>query len=1701
MPWRQRVENMERNWTPLLPMVIDAFLAWRHPRAEAAPVDIDPDYSFDIDVIDIYGLIPSTTITRSSDESAAVALVRHGYLGNSLVNPSLAISLKTLELLRCLKLVKASFSAEAFAKLICYQYYIPYRPLYWKAIADAFDVYLTICHSTSDRVMKALGRDGPDWRPRNACPACTYKLEDEEPEMFTRLICMDGNNSLKRMAPPGKRSTGDTRLFQSDYILPCEFVDRYANEVKARQQQPRTDLLEHTEGEGSEDDCEDGPDSDGDPTDGATGVPSPCASHWKAASADDKKRMWGVFEETGIFACACRHGLILWVVDMVRSGELPILYSEDLVRTPYLYSELRTSTPNSVQSEIEDNVREDPVSSGRIVLTALTSAKYPLAIVAKALDVLGERLMIGYDIGCEFLKTVNSSSLAPAARELELRFCVNAFHSYSHSYNCQVAFHPMTIAGMGLEDLEVMERIFSSSNQLAPIVRYASRYRRSSLIDVFFRQWDDEKYANLGIMLFNNLVQALDIVREQGPVLEQALQSLQLSHKDLEGFSVEERQYFLELRDEQDSNLHAVAYMEALQEFRSVSEELSSASRRFNAKAPETPQLQWADPRTGATDYDADLSSTRKLETQRRYLRDRLKQLTKEVANMEAAMNIDVRWQPEDVAYRETLQYMATRKYQQALGKLQRLVILRLFELHKMNLAQTGYHMRTYIAKNLQRRCKAIWNAVNSYNAAAAALDPPREALDWTKVSHYTFLEEFTLLQDTGNKLLEKRWAQPHVRETMRIARRIARAQEEIRNVNREARRLHTHIRDEEALLTRVLTDLKGRADPLYGAVLEYSRHRRSANARNLAYLSRMYALDGFSGNPTPGVRANTPSDGSAPPSDTGDPMHAGSALSALVTAENDELAREDGDIAAVVENDQVHEEVTGILEFLASLVLGGDVAAIYDQLRPANMATGKYLPVLPIVVCCWNLNNAEAIFRLNGELFLKADPNDMYTLLQYVMWDEGPLASVWLETPGPYYAIRFGVETGIWIGFTWDSISYNVSDKKYDPVWQKFDTLPDAITFMLHKPKTNIPLQACGARNMPRDTDTAVLPSKQPERPAAIKREQSLRVDPQLLPARTTHPRSTSPSKKRVALVVPQPSTALSSPYQSSSAKNPSRTSTPVSVLRRSAPMYDVSDGEDSEGERLGGAAGSASASCNVDEHKEDSVLSKLPLTCLPGALSPSSASRVSTVNVHRSASAFHGVNAREEKKEKLTNALMEARAAMWEFAVNMHEEFPGHSAKYYYNAIMQRARLRENPARSRPGMRSQELKKHNEADKLAPALGEDERKRVSSEIIKELAARWRNMNADERAAAVGDGVEKLTERRENHKEGVHNIAINAFNDLRVNLASISKELENLNARTSADVLLIVVRSDPDQYNAPYIMYTNDRIPQFITSMSPKKETIKCFAMRLEAACIGGIDEQACVRGEIGRMSYVNFDDHITLPHGIVIEGWPHGIKFAAPGKFNSIPELQALYAAWETGAARFRTLTNAEWREWVAAYCKQNNPKTTTSDPENSNDDYGDECSPLRSPEPRESVAPSPLLSSSTAVPPPSSAPLPSSAPPPSSAPLPSPAPSTPPDAIASMSNANTNSTASMPAPAPSLPEATSTTGEVPQLAGRKRARDTLQVQFLNAVSNADGTGIVIPKRPRKERSDKNMKKGPRKKRKGNENNTATSHTPDET
>ena len=136
------------------------------------------------------------------------------------------------------------------------------------------------------------------------------------------------------MLPFGNRVAADTRTYTgSDYILPREFVDRYADEVKSKPspQKPqhreiRTEDSDTSDTEDTPEDVPGDPSGAGDPTDGVEldgrNDIDQCVKNWKAAASDDKKRSWAIFDETGVYLAACEHGLILWVCNMVRSGEL-----------------------------------------------------------------------------------------------------------------------------------------------------------------------------------------------------------------------------------------------------------------------------------------------------------------------------------------------------------------------------------------------------------------------------------------------------------------------------------------------------------------------------------------------------------------------------------------------------------------------------------------------------------------------------------------------------------------------------------------------------------------------------------------------------------------------------------------------------------------------------------------------------------------------------------------------------------------------------------------------------------------------------------------------------------------------------------------------------------------------------------------------------------------------------------------------------------------------------------------------------------------------------------------------------------------------------------------------------------------------------------------------------------------------------------
>jgi hypothetical protein len=142
-----------------------------------------------------------------------------------------------------------------------------------------------------------------------------YELVGEPDLLFRRMHVMDGGNSAKHMQTVGNQQTGDTCQFtESDYIIPCTYVDAFSNEAKSCQA-PR-DHQDDSDDENLAITAEnDNP------------IPNDCRKTWKAAASDEKKEMWGIFDETGISISACRHGFLLWFVDMVKSSELCIHYN------------------------------------------------------------------------------------------------------------------------------------------------------------------------------------------------------------------------------------------------------------------------------------------------------------------------------------------------------------------------------------------------------------------------------------------------------------------------------------------------------------------------------------------------------------------------------------------------------------------------------------------------------------------------------------------------------------------------------------------------------------------------------------------------------------------------------------------------------------------------------------------------------------------------------------------------------------------------------------------------------------------------------------------------------------------------------------------------------------------------------------------------------------------------------------------------------------------------------------------------------------------------------------------------------------------------------------------------------------------------------------------------------------------------------
>ncbi|KAJ7723600.1 hypothetical protein B0H14DRAFT_3098274 [Mycena olivaceomarginata] len=663
-------------------------------------------------------------------------------------SPNVAITVRTLEIFRVTQLCCPRLGVQAFVHALCDIHGVPTHPYLGAQFSVAFD-------STSQYA--ALGRDTPNWRLKNACPCCLYKLEGEEVLRIPLLCTFNGNNSLARFwrreqewvddsgtaVPGASKEHRDDRVAPGDRYLLRQEVDRWEKEGLE-------ELMKGFEaGTGADD-----PDDDG---------------------CDE------MYDETGFFPCLCRHSFVLVAMDMVKSGEL---------------------------------------------------AKYGFTITAHLLNVLGE-VATSYDIGCKFGKMVRMhpvlSSLASANNYKSL---VGAFHSHAHCRRCQLKNLTTYVKGVGLEDLEECESFFSKSNALASRTRYSTTFHRQQAITTYLKHADMvDAYQGLLTVLANKYRRALKI-KATLPMLCETMASLGVETRSVfETWLEKEKTYLNSLTKEPAQETLRMEYYQKLVNLHDH-DEIRTNGLSFVEAVP------------GAS-YSAAAGQTQRIETQRRHTTE-LGRVSL-MQDLELRLGIAERWEPDGTEWATMALMVANHRYQRALDELEGLVVVRMFELSKVHMADTGYKLRKHIAKALQARSKGVRSALNRYNDAAVMLSPPRTQLSWEQIFDYAFLADFDLLREGREDIRTEPWAQPVGRLAMDQHYKLLRADEELARLNIEIPCLITYMVDEERFLA------EGKAALAHQLKVQWVDRARF-NSVHMERLTKLSREEGFTASLSPGV-------------------------------------------------------------------------------------------------------------------------------------------------------------------------------------------------------------------------------------------------------------------------------------------------------------------------------------------------------------------------------------------------------------------------------------------------------------------------------------------------------------------------------------------------------------------------------------------------------------------------------------------------------------------------------------------------------------------------------------------------------------------------------------------------------------------------------------------------------------------------------
>ncbi|KIK21693.1 hypothetical protein PISMIDRAFT_103621 [Pisolithus microcarpus 441] len=257
---------------------------------------------------------------------------------------------------------------------------------------------------------------------------------------------------------------------------------------------------------------------------------------------------------------------------------------------------------------------------------------------------------------------------------------VGAFHGHTHNRLCQLGWHPMYIEGTGNMEGEGCEHVFSAFNELAQSTRHATWFHRHQAIEQHIAFWNQDKYEALTCFIQNHYREAMESVRRLSSELSFLKAALNITDDDFPRFIAKECSYLSSLKELLAQDIQKVHYVQVLDDLKEKGLEWNSACDGANAALSGVIE----------GDFSAMAAAINQARVRVELAYMKLQNTEALAAHIQGQLGLESPWKVGCEEYNCYREEAMLGKYRKALGELERLVVMRLFELSKLAMSGTG---------------------------------------------------------------------------------------------------------------------------------------------------------------------------------------------------------------------------------------------------------------------------------------------------------------------------------------------------------------------------------------------------------------------------------------------------------------------------------------------------------------------------------------------------------------------------------------------------------------------------------------------------------------------------------------------------------------------------------------------------------------------------------------------------------------------------------------------------------------------------------------------------------------------------------------------------------------------------------------------------------------------------------------------------